>query len=110
MVKPILVRSKVTFGISALTISNDGRKLDHKTLEQVRIGVVQQVERSARPEYLANALGFARSTVFGWMARYREGGLDVLKARTIPGRPQKLSGPQLLRWLIPWADSRRISR
>jgi transposase len=75
---------------------NDGRKLDHKTLEQVRIRVVQQVERGARPEYLASVLGFARSTVFGWMARYREGGLDVLKARTIPGRPQKLSGPQLI--------------
>jgi len=50
---------------------NDGRKLDHKTLEQVRIRVVRQVERGARPEYLASVLGFARSTVFGWMARYR---------------------------------------
>ena len=74
---------------------NDGRKLDHKTLEQVRIRVVRQVENGAGPEYLAGALGFARSTVFGWMARYREGGLDALKARPVPGRPQKISGPQL---------------
>lgn len=63
---------------------NDGRKLDHKTLEQVRIRVVRQVEDGARPEYLAGALGFARSTVFGWMARYREGGLEALKARQYP--------------------------
>jgi transposase len=74
---------------------NDGRKLDHKTLEQVRIRVVRQIEDGANPEYLAGALGFARSTVFGWMARYREGGLDALKARPVPGRPQKISGPQL---------------
>ena len=71
----------------------DGQKLDHKTLGQIRIRVVRQVERGARPEYLARVLGFARSTVFGWIARYREGGLEVLKARTLPGRPQKLSGP-----------------
>jgi hypothetical protein len=70
-------------------------ELDHKTLERVRIRVVRQVERGARPKYLARVLGFARSTVFGWMARYRERGLGVLKARIIPGRPQKLSGPQL---------------
>ena len=37
---------------------NDGRKLDHKTLEQVRIRVVQQVEHGARPEYLASVRGF----------------------------------------------------
>jgi len=63
---------------------NDGRKLDHKTLEQVRIRVVRQVERGARPEYLASVLGFARSTVFGWIARYREGGMDVLKLGPYP--------------------------
>jgi transposase len=90
---------------------NDGRKLDHKTLEQVRIRVVRQVERGARPEYLASVLGFARSTVFGWIARYREGGMDVLKARTIPGRPQKLSGPQLrqIYTLIVGNDPRQLS-
>jgi transposase len=89
----------------------DGRKLDHKTLEQDRIHVVRQVERGARPEYLAMVLGFARSTVFGWVARYREGGLEVFKARTIPGRPQKLSGPQLrqIYTLIVGNDPRQLS-
>ena len=90
---------------------NDGRKLDHKTLEQVRIRVVRKIEAGARPEDLADVLGFARSTVFGWVARYREGGLEALKARPIPGRPWKLSGAQLRRisTLIVGNDPRQLS-
>jgi len=90
---------------------NDGRKLDHKALEQIRIRVVRQVEDGARPEGLAGALGFARSTVFGWVARYREGGLEALKARPIPGRPPKLSGDQLRQVyaLIVGNDPRQLS-
>jgi transposase len=92
---------------------NDGRKLDHKTLEQVRIRVVRQVDSGARPEYVASVLGFARSTVFGWMARYREGPPLVAwtKARTIPGRPQKLSVPQLrqIYTLIVGNDPRQLA-
>jgi transposase len=37
----------------------------------------------------------ARSTVFGWMAADREGGLEALRARPVPGRRPKLSGAQL---------------
>lgn len=90
---------------------NDGRKLDHKTLEQVRVRVVGQIENGGRPETLADALGFARSTVFGWMARYREGGWDALKARPISGRPRKLTGTQLRRiyTLVVGNDPRQFS-
>jgi transposase len=65
----------------------------------------------ARPEYLARVLGFARSTVFGWMALYRERGLGVLKAQTLPGRPQKLSGPRLrqIYTLIAGNDPHQLS-
>ena len=36
---------------------SDGRKLDHKTLEQLRIRAVGQVEQGAHPDEVAAALG-----------------------------------------------------
>jgi hypothetical protein len=36
---------------------DDGRKLDHKTLEQLRIRAVRQIEQGAHPEQVAQALG-----------------------------------------------------
>jgi transposase len=76
---------------------NDGRKLDHKTLEQLRIRAVGQVEQGAHPGDVAAALGITRTAVYAWLAKYREGGLEALKARPVPGRPPRLSGAQLAR-------------
>lgn len=76
---------------------NDGRKLDHKTLEALRIRAVERVGEGAHPEDVAAALGLHRKTVYAWLAKYREGGKDALKARAVPGRPPKLGGPQLSR-------------
>jgi transposase len=89
---------------------NDGRKLDHKTLEQLRIRAVQQIQAGAHPEAIAEALGLARSTVFAWIAKFREGGLDALRARPVPGRPPKLSGVQLQRLsaLVVGNDPRQL--
>ena len=63
---------------------NDGRKLDHKTLEALRIRAVDQVGEGAHPEDVAAALGLHRKTVYGWLAKYREGGKDALKAQPVP--------------------------
>ena len=63
---------------------NDGRKLDHKTLEALRFRAVGQVEQGAHPEDVAAALGLHRKTVYDWLAKYREGGKDALKARAVP--------------------------
>jgi transposase len=89
---------------------NDGRKLDHTTLEQLRIRAVHQIQQGAHPEAIAEALGMARSTVFGWMAADREGGLEALRARPVPGRRPKLSGVQLGRLyaLVVGNDPRQL--
>jgi transposase len=76
---------------------DDGRKLDHHTLEQLRIWAVQQIQDGVHPEEVAAALGMTRAAVYGWLAKCREGGLEALKARPVPGRPPKLQGSQLAR-------------
>jgi transposase len=89
---------------------NDGRKLDHRTLEAMRLRAVDAVESGVHPEDVAASLGMGRGTVYGWLAKYREGGRDALKARPVPGRPPKLSGEQMRRLytLIAGADPRQL--
>ena len=89
---------------------SDGRKLDHKTLEQLRIRAVDQIEHGAHPDEVAAALGMTRAAVYAWLAKYREGGLEALKARPVPGRPPKLSGAQLARLygLVVGNDPRQL--
>jgi transposase len=89
---------------------SDGRRLDHKTLEQLRIRAVGQVEQGAHPDEVAQALGMTRAAVYSWLAKYREGGLEALKARPVPGRPPRLSGSQLARLytLVVGNDPRQL--
>lgn len=89
---------------------NDGRKLDHQTLEAIRIRAVRQIEAGAHREDVAATLGMNRSTVFGWVAKYREGGEAALQAKPVPGRPPKLNGNQLRRLyaLIVGKDPRQL--
>ena len=76
----------------------DGRKLSHATLEEMRIHAVQQVEAGESPEDVIRALGFSRPRIYEWLAKYREGGIEALRAKPIAGRPPKLDGKQL-RWV-----------
>jgi transposase len=77
---------------------NDARKLDHKTLEELRIRVVGRVQEGESPEGLAKILDLDRSTIYGWLARYRQGGWNALKAKPISGRPPKLDGKNM-KWI-----------
>ena len=90
---------------------NDGRKLDHKTLEAIRVRAVRQVAEGSHPADVADALGMNRSTVYAWLAKHREGGEAALAAKPVPGRPAKLSGRQLARLytLIVGKDPRQLS-
>jgi transposase len=89
---------------------DDGRKLDHKTLEQLRIRAVRRIEQGAHPEDIAQALGMTRAAVYSWLAKYRQGGLEALRAKPVPGRPPTLSGAQLARLyhLVVGNDPRQL--
>lgn len=77
----------------------DARKLDHKTLTAVRQRAVASVQEGHSPEVVAKTVGIARATMYGWLARYRDGGWGSLDARKRGGRPPKLDGPAL-QWIF----------
>ena len=65
------------------------------SIRETRIRAVEAVQSGQRVEVVAEAMGLSRSTVFGWMARYRAGGWDALKAKPVPGRPAKITASQM---------------
>ena len=77
---------------------DDARKLDHKTLEEMRARAVRSVQNGQSPEVVAQALGINRTTIYDWLAKYRRGGWGALKAKPVPGRPPKLSG-HAIKWI-----------
>jgi len=77
---------------------DDARKLDHKTLEAMRERAVRCVQNGESPEVVARIFGVSRTAMYRWLAQYRRGGWDALKARPVPGRPPKLDG-RALQWV-----------
>lgn len=70
----------------------NARKLDHTTLEPIRMGAVAQVRQGASPEMVITALGFSRVCIYNWLAHDRAGGWDGLKAWNLEA---KLTGSQM---------------
>lgn len=76
----------------------DGRKLDHKTLEAIRIRAVQSVQTGQSPEQVIAVLGMTRAIIYRWLAAYNAGGWNALQAKKLFGRPPKL-GTSEVRWI-----------
>ena len=47
---------------------------------------------------MTRVLGLSRSTVYNWLAQYREYGMQGLKAKKISGRPAKIDGKKM-KWI-----------
>src|SRR5216684_2118749 len=77
---------------------DDARKLDHTTLEAMRMRAVRSVQAGERPDVVARAMRISRRTIYGWLAHYRRGGWGALKAKPLFGRPPKLDA-RAMQWI-----------
>ncbi len=76
----------------------DARRLTHNELTELRKRGVLAVQQGQRATLVAKVLGVQRSTLFGWLARYRQGGWHALDARKRGGRPPKLTA-EMMQWI-----------
>jgi transposase len=77
---------------------SDARKLDHKTLEAIRIRAVEQVQSGESSEVVIKALGFSRACIYNWLVAYRAGGWHALRAKPLKGRPRRITERQM-KWI-----------
>ena len=82
----------------------DGRSLDHKALEHLRIVAVKRVlEDGEPPSAVMAALGLCRTTIYRWLRAYKAQGPSALQQSVSPGPTPKLTPPQALlvrEWII----------
>src|ERR1700681_4476088 len=83
---------------------DDARKLDHATLEAMRIRAVRSVQAGENPEVVTRSLRISRRRIYGWLALYRRGGWGALKAKPLFGRPPKLNA-RAMQWVYKLAAS-----
>src|SRR6266849_3284074 len=73
----------------------DGRTLDHNTLEHLRITAVRRViEDGETPSEVMRSMGLCRTSIYPWLRRYEDEGLEALAERIAQGREPKLTDKQ----------------
>jgi len=85
----------------------DGRTLDHKTLEQIRLMAIQRVKEGEKPSEVIAAYGFCRTTIYRWMRAAGKGnrGMKALRSTRGTGRPRTLT-PAQERQVFRWINGR----
>ena len=82
----------------------DGRTLDHKALEHIRIIAVKRVvEDGEAPSDVMKSLGLSRTAIYPWLRKYEDEGLEALVEKIAKGPEPKLSErqrQQVKRWIL----------
>jgi transposase len=76
----------------------DGRELSHAKFEEIRFKAVKAVQEGEVPTAVARTMGLYTNRIFVWLAMYRAGGWDALRASKGTGRPKRLTGRQI-QWI-----------
>lgn len=87
-----------------LRMKRDGRKMDHRTLEEIRKMAVERVREGESPSAVIASYGFHRCVIYRWLktASGRGKGIKALASRKGTGRPRKLTPAQeqqVFRWV-----------
>src|SRR5216684_135891 len=85
-------------------MKRDGRELDHRTLEALRLMAVERVRDGEAPSSVIASYGFCRTTIYKWIAAASKPGvgLKALRSRLASGRPRSLTPrqeQQVFRWV-----------
>src|SRR2546422_3735639 len=82
----------------------DGRTLNHKALEHLRILAVKRVvEEGEAPSDIMKSLGLCRTSIYRWLRKYDDQGMEALVERIAQGPEPKLSEKQrqqIKRWIL----------
>ena len=63
----------------------DGRTLNHKALEHVRILAVKRVvEDGEKPSLVMDSLGLCRTTIYPWLREFKDKGWQALAEKSPP--------------------------
>ena len=85
-------------------VTIDGRKLDHVTLEHIRIQAVKRViEGGEQPGEVMRSFGMCRTTIYPWLREFKDKGWEALAQSISEGPPPKLTDKQkqrVKRWIL----------
>ena len=86
-------------------MKRDGRRLDHKTLETIRLMAVERVNEGEDPSEVIAAYGFCRTTIYKWIKIALDAGEIGLRSTQGTGRPRTLTSAQE-RQVFRWVNGR----
>lgn len=88
-------------------MKRDGRRLDHQTLEAIRLMAVERVREGEPAADVIAAYGFNRTTIYKWLkAALQPGvGIKALRSTKATGRPRTLT-PVQERQVFRWINGR----
>jgi transposase len=82
----------------------DGRSLNHKALEHIRMLAVKRVvEEGEAPSEVMKSFGLCRTSIYRWLRKYEDQGLEALVEKIAQGPEPKLAEKQrqqVKRWIL----------